>query len=100
MPGKTLPTIGITMGDPSGVGPEVAIKALSNPGIRRLACFIVIGDRAVLSLAGRCNYPNVEIIDLQNVRMRNFRFAKVSASYGKASIEYLDTAMEFIRDRE
>ena len=32
--------------------------------------------------------------------MRDFRFAKVSASYGKASIEYLDTAMELIREKE
>ena len=38
----------ITMGDPSGIGAEVIIKALSRPEIRRLADFVVIGDRRVL----------------------------------------------------
>ena len=27
---KQLPVIGITMGDPAGIGPEIVIKALSN----------------------------------------------------------------------
>ena len=26
----TLPTIGITLGDPGGIGPEVSLKALEN----------------------------------------------------------------------
>lgn len=35
--------IGITMGDPGGIGPEVVVKALADPAIRRLAKFIVFG---------------------------------------------------------
>ena len=35
--------IGITMGDPGGIGPEIVVKALSDPMIRRLARFIVFG---------------------------------------------------------
>ncbi len=37
------PVIGITMGDPAGIGPEVVIKALANPTIRRAAKFIIFG---------------------------------------------------------
>lgn len=37
------PVIGITMGDPAGIGPEVVIKALADPAIRRAAKFIVFG---------------------------------------------------------
>lgn len=35
--------IGITMGDPGGIGPEIVVKALTDPLIRRLAKFIVFG---------------------------------------------------------
>jgi 4-hydroxythreonine-4-phosphate dehydrogenase len=35
--------IGITMGDPAGIGPEVVVKALADPKVRRVAKFIVFG---------------------------------------------------------
>ncbi len=35
------PVIGITMGDPAGIGPEVIVKALADPDIRRAAKFII-----------------------------------------------------------
>jgi 4-hydroxythreonine-4-phosphate dehydrogenase len=35
--------IGITMGDPCGIGPEIVVNALSDPMIRRLAKFIIFG---------------------------------------------------------
>lgn len=38
------PVIGITLGDPGGIGPEVVVKALSRPSIRRLARFHLIPD--------------------------------------------------------
>lgn len=35
------PVIGITMGEPTGIGPEVIVKALADPDIRRAAKFII-----------------------------------------------------------
>jgi len=35
--------IGVTMGDPGGVGPEVVVKALADPLVRREAKFIIFG---------------------------------------------------------
>ena len=35
--------IGITMGDPGGIGPEIVVKALADPAIRRLAKFVIFG---------------------------------------------------------
>ncbi len=35
--------IGITMGDPSGIGPEVILKALSSQEIGSAAGFVIIG---------------------------------------------------------
>lgn len=37
------PVIGITMGDPAGIGPEVVVKALADPVIRKSAKFIIFG---------------------------------------------------------
>jgi len=35
--------IGVTMGDPGGIGPEIVVKALADPLIRRKAKFIIFG---------------------------------------------------------
>ena len=35
--------IGVTMGDAAGIGPEVVVKALADPEVRRAAKFIVFG---------------------------------------------------------
>ena len=45
------PTIGITMGDPSGIGPEVVVKALHDPRVRALGRFVVYGLNEQLAYA-------------------------------------------------
>ena len=48
---SSLPVIGITMGDPLGIGPEVLVKALADPAVRRLAKFVVYGRNETLLVA-------------------------------------------------
>ncbi len=43
------PLLGITMGDPAGIGPEVIVKALARPLVRRLCRPVVIGSPEVLA---------------------------------------------------
>src|SRR5713226_7755095 len=43
------PLLGITMGDPAGIGPEVIVKALARPVFRRLCRPVVIGSPEVLA---------------------------------------------------
>jgi 4-hydroxythreonine-4-phosphate dehydrogenase len=43
-----IPRIGITMGDPAGVGPEVVLKAIARHGAGRSARLVVIGSQASL----------------------------------------------------
>jgi 4-hydroxythreonine-4-phosphate dehydrogenase len=45
-----LPVIGITMGDPAGVGPEIIVKALRDPVIFEVCRPVVLGDRGALDL--------------------------------------------------
>jgi 4-hydroxythreonine-4-phosphate dehydrogenase len=51
MPGqnKDRPLIGITMGDPAGIGPEIIAKALAERQIYDMSRPVVLGDHAVLS---------------------------------------------------
>ncbi|MBI3810214.1 MAG: 4-hydroxythreonine-4-phosphate dehydrogenase PdxA, partial [Nitrospirae bacterium] len=52
------PLLGITMGDPAGVGPEVIVKALARPLVRRLCRPVVIGSPEVLAkVAGALKVP-------------------------------------------
>jgi 4-hydroxythreonine-4-phosphate dehydrogenase len=42
------PLLGLSIGDPSGIGPEIALKALSLPEIYGKAAIVVYADRVVL----------------------------------------------------
>ena len=45
------PVIGITIGDPAGVGAEVIVKALADPALRRQARFVIYGMNELLAYA-------------------------------------------------
>lgn len=92
--------VGITIGDPSGVGPEITLKALT--ALNGMAQFIVIGDKWVLDRVRGLGPEarNVEFLDLNNVPRKNFSFGKIKMEYGKASMQYLQKAMELIKRRE
>ena len=45
------PLIGITMGDPLGIGPEVIVKTLADPALRGRARFVIFGLHDVLEVA-------------------------------------------------
>ena len=42
------PIVAVTMGDPAGVGPEVVVKALAHPAVKRTCRPLVLGDWEVL----------------------------------------------------
>ena len=88
------------MGDPAGIGPAITMKAINK--LKGLADFVVIGDKWVFSQVSgaRCQVPGVKFIDLNNVAHKNFKFGKVKAEYGRASVEYLDKALELVKNNE
>ena len=45
---SSKPIIAITMGDPAGIGPEVIVKALADPAIKKAARPLILGDWGVL----------------------------------------------------
>lgn len=112
MPKTTLmrPTIAISMGDPAGIGPEIALAALSDPSIRRLARWILVGTAEVLtSFAGSrvggdmavvrdeadlAGNQDVSILDEQLVDLHRIAPRAPDASCGKASLIYVRRAVE------
>jgi 4-hydroxythreonine-4-phosphate dehydrogenase len=52
-PRRSLPRIGITMGDPAGIGPEVVLKAVAEEEIRSLCVPVIIGDAQLLAHTAR-----------------------------------------------
>jgi 4-hydroxythreonine-4-phosphate dehydrogenase len=48
-----LPRIGITMGDPAGIGPEVVLKAVAEDEVRRACIPVIIGDAQLLAHTAR-----------------------------------------------
>jgi len=49
---RSLPTVAVTMGDPAGIGPEIALKALIEPAILRCCKPLLIASRGVLERVG------------------------------------------------
>jgi len=47
------PIIGITMGDPVGIGPEIILKALAKRSLYETCCPLVLGDAAVMTAMGK-----------------------------------------------
>ncbi len=47
------PIIGITMGDPAGIGPEVVVKAVTDGEVKRICHPLVIGSTQVISAAAK-----------------------------------------------
>lgn len=99
---STRPNIGITMGDPAGIGAEIIAKSLMQKQIQRLADFTVIGDSFVFKKLGL--YQNIishsTLIDLTNVQKKGFSFGKINALGAKASVEYIDRAIKLIKDSQ
>ncbi len=41
------------MGDPCGIGPEIIVKSLKSPAVRKIANYIIIGNEKILEQAAR-----------------------------------------------
>ncbi|HMA54519.1 MAG TPA: 4-hydroxythreonine-4-phosphate dehydrogenase PdxA [Acidobacteriota bacterium] len=49
----TVPSIGVTAGDPGGIGPEVVVKALARAGGLPEAAYVVFADPRVIGAEGK-----------------------------------------------
>tara|TARA_B100001057_G_scaffold497042_1_gene600122 strand:+ start:2274 stop:3281 length:1008 start_codon:yes stop_codon:yes gene_type:complete len=108
------PKIAITMGDPSGVGPELCLKLLEDSETLNLCQPVIFGSAEILELAANelnLNPPNsilsyerwqslgtvdskVQLIDMKNMNSNELMKGQISVESGQASLEYLEKAID------
>lgn len=107
------PIIGISMGDPAGIGPEIIAKALARGVIHERCIPVVIGDADVMRKAvqyarvrlevlpiydmrDRCTTPGVmDVFDLNCVDIDRLELGKVSAMAGEAAFKSVENLIHF-----
>jgi 4-hydroxythreonine-4-phosphate dehydrogenase len=94
---KHKPIIGITMGDPNGIGPEVVIKALNRLEVWKLCHPWVIGDEAIFQNAMALLKSPLKIKVYPKLKTRalspkTLHLLQVTAPSQKLVIEVLKTA--------
>ncbi|ENJ9653052.1 4-hydroxythreonine-4-phosphate dehydrogenase PdxA [Clostridium botulinum] len=112
------PIIGIPIGDPAGVGPEIVVKSLTEAEVYEKCNPILIGDAKVIKQAmGFCNVNlninsikkagegkftlgTIDLIDLNNIDIDELKIGKVQGIAGKAAFEYIKKSVEMAKEGE
>ena len=108
------PILGITMGDPSGIGPEIAVKALGSEEIYTICRPLIVGDAHVMEKAvkeavkrhdikirrvssvSEClfEYGTIDVFDLGNVEIEKLKIGTVDAMSGNAAFTSIKKVIE------
>jgi len=106
------PVIGITMGDPAGIGPEIIVSALTSPLIYQICKPVVIGDSGIMakavalkksslqineisSLSGAIfSHGTIALLNLSHIRWESVKPGYPSSQTGQAMIEYINRAVD------
>lgn len=112
------PILGITMGDPSGIGPEIIVKSLNNSYEYDVCRPLVIGDANVIKAAVELleynlvvnsiyniddaifEYGTIDVYDLANVDIKALKYGEVSEMSGRAAYEYIEKVIELAKDKK
>ncbi|MBA4699434.1 MAG: 4-hydroxythreonine-4-phosphate dehydrogenase PdxA [Ruminococcus sp.] len=112
------PLIVVPIGDPAGVGPEIAAKSAAEDKVFAAADLIVVGDKKVMEKAigvvgvdlkihvvdspedGIYDKGILNLIDLDNVDMDQFNYGQVNGMCGKAAYEYIAKCIEIANERK
>ena len=110
------PVIGITMGDPAGVGPELCLRAMADPMVLDNCVPVLFGDPRVLDLVAEAtglspipdvvppadwppsSLPGPLGVACGRVGSRGFEPGKVNPDCGKASYIYVRDAIQSVQD--
>jgi 4-hydroxythreonine-4-phosphate dehydrogenase len=107
------PVFALTMGDPAGIGPEIALKALVSTKALREYRVAIVGDLAVLQQAAkfvkispkfnsvediRLSLPGkINVLDLKQISPADFTIGKISAACGRAAYAYILKGIELAK---
>lgn len=94
----TPPRIGVTIGDPAGIGPEIVVRAVAEDAVRQACGLVVVGDRGILERAMEITGVRIrlgvdaEFIDLANVPP-DLRWGTVQPAAGAAAGQFIERAV-------
>ena len=106
------PILGITMGDPAGIGPEIAVKAGADVRLYHFCRPLVVGDSKILQTAldlsnlnikinpvshiqeAQFEYGQLDVLDLKNVKLEDVNHGRVSAMAGEAAFQAIEKVIE------
>ena len=106
------PYIGIPLGDPAGVGPEITVKSVAKESTNSYCNPVVIGEKNVVEKAiqvcgveltvnviedvkdGVYNNKTLNLIDLKNIDVEKYEYGKVSGMCGRAAFEYIEKSIK------
>ena len=110
---NALPVLGLTMGDPAGIGPEICLRALREPAVRKICTPVLFGDVSVLKRAAKkkfadsgCRIVSLAawkscgavteplIVDCGAVEGKKIQPGKISAACGRAGYIYIEQAIQ------
>jgi 4-hydroxythreonine-4-phosphate dehydrogenase len=108
---NTLPILGLTMGDPAGIGPEICLKAMKASVLRKLCVPVLFGDAGVLERVAQSaldglpvlrgvDLPKVSriheplVVDCGAVDAAKITPGQVSAACGRAGYIYIERAIQ------
>lgn len=114
-PSMRFPLLGLTMGDPAGIGPEVIAKAVAGRALRRLCYPIVIGSLPVMErtikalklklkafrVDGHEPLPRrndtIAVLDPLDTPLKRFTPGVAAAETGAASVAFIKKGVELAR---
>lgn len=112
------PLLGISMGDPGGIGPEICAKALGTPAIYDTCRPLLVGDAEIVRDAVRfcgldlevaaCDRAadgdyqpgTIDVLELGNLPLSALKLGTVTAAQGRASFEYVAKAIALALEGE
>jgi 4-hydroxythreonine-4-phosphate dehydrogenase len=112
------PLIGISVGDPAGIGPEITAKALSLAEVYDICRPLVVAERGMMRDAvrfsgldgeihavsspgdGLYNLGTIDVLDMRNIDAKSLKHKIVSSECGRASFEYVKKVIELAMSGE
>ena len=99
------------MGDPAGIGPEICLRAMTEPTVRKICTPVLFGDVGVLERVAKkslgdlpvlraADLPQVSqinaplVVDCGAIDARKIKPGKVSAACGRAGYIYIERAIQ------
>ncbi|MGB2692816.1 MAG: 4-hydroxythreonine-4-phosphate dehydrogenase PdxA [Thermodesulfobacteriota bacterium] len=87
------PIIGITMGDPNGVGPEIIVKAVSSKEVKDLCEIVIYGDAGIIKKASDNSLTDLKIVECSDFGLEDLKPSTLDKKAGQASLDYIIAAV-------